>query len=334
VLDSSGTILSQQRYKAFGEVRGDLGPINETDFGYTGQREMDITTTNLMDYNARFYQPSLGRFTQPDTIIPSLKNPQTLNRFAYTNNNPVRFVDPSGHRYCELEEKKCEPEEGAVYNPRSIPNPAIPGHTLKEWEIKLLALAVYSETQNGKWAGHLQSKIAWDFLNRLTLIPKRFPSMWHAVKGDQSALTCLYQTDKETMERCNTTEDDVFDYPNPGSASWTNALWDEIMGGAFAAALSNTYQVVLQAYEDWREYGSTSWADPTNGSTDFSVLSQEAYESNDYDVPGNQKTQEWRAKTWPGYKFEYVYFYEPTIGDLYLLLNNRSLMFSNDPTIE
>jgi hypothetical protein len=36
-------------------------------------------------------------FTQPDTIIPDLNNPQALNRYAYANNNPIRYADPSGH---------------------------------------------------------------------------------------------------------------------------------------------------------------------------------------------------------------------------------------------
>ena len=60
-----------------------------------------------MDYNARFYGHSLGRFTQPDTIIPDPNNPQTLNRYSYVNNNPIKFVDPTGHsaETCEDESK-------------------------------------------------------------------------------------------------------------------------------------------------------------------------------------------------------------------------------------
>lgn len=50
-----------------------------------------------MDYKARFYSPVLGRFIQPDTIIPGATNPQSWNRFGYVMNNPIRFTDPSGH---------------------------------------------------------------------------------------------------------------------------------------------------------------------------------------------------------------------------------------------
>ncbi len=40
---------------------------------------------------------SLGRFLQPDTIVPEPGNPQSLNRYTYVNNNPLRYTDPSGH---------------------------------------------------------------------------------------------------------------------------------------------------------------------------------------------------------------------------------------------
>jgi hypothetical protein len=41
----------------------------------------------------------LGRFVQPDPIVPDPGDPQSLNRYSYCANNPVRFTDPSGHYY-------------------------------------------------------------------------------------------------------------------------------------------------------------------------------------------------------------------------------------------
>jgi RHS repeat-associated protein len=61
---------------------------------YTGQRsEMD--TLGLMFYRARFYDPSLGRFAQADSIVPG--GVQGLDRYAYVNNNALRYNDPTGH---------------------------------------------------------------------------------------------------------------------------------------------------------------------------------------------------------------------------------------------
>lgn len=50
-----------------------------------------------MDYNARWYDAGLGRFTQPDTIVQDLSLPQTLNKYSYVLGNPILFSDPSGH---------------------------------------------------------------------------------------------------------------------------------------------------------------------------------------------------------------------------------------------
>jgi len=40
----------------------------------------------------------IGRFLQPDTIVPEPANPQSLNRYSYVYNNPLRYTDPTGHR--------------------------------------------------------------------------------------------------------------------------------------------------------------------------------------------------------------------------------------------
>jgi hypothetical protein len=60
-----------------------------------------------MDYNARFYDSSLNHWVQPDTIIPNPYSSQDWNRFSYVQNNPIRYNDPSGHKYCDSE----DPEE-------------------------------------------------------------------------------------------------------------------------------------------------------------------------------------------------------------------------------
>jgi hypothetical protein len=39
----------------------------------------------------------IGRFLSADSIVPDWLDPQTLNRFAYVQNNPLAFSDPSGH---------------------------------------------------------------------------------------------------------------------------------------------------------------------------------------------------------------------------------------------
>ena len=51
----------------------------------------------MYDFNARLYSPVFGRFLSADTIVPSPGDPQGLNRYSYTLNNPLRYRDPTGH---------------------------------------------------------------------------------------------------------------------------------------------------------------------------------------------------------------------------------------------
>jgi RHS repeat-associated protein len=83
-------------YLPFGETRNAKSEIDNysTDKLFTGQR---LDGTGLYYYNARYYDPTIGRFISPDTVIQSPGNPQTLNRYSYSLNNPLKYIDPSGH---------------------------------------------------------------------------------------------------------------------------------------------------------------------------------------------------------------------------------------------
>lgn len=52
----------------------------------------------MLWYGSRHYDPELGRFISPDTIVPlATQGMQAWDRYGYANNNPVRYTDPSGH---------------------------------------------------------------------------------------------------------------------------------------------------------------------------------------------------------------------------------------------
>jgi RHS repeat-associated protein len=89
---STGTVTGTLRYLPYGGTRSGSVSI---DIRFTGQRTDD--STGLYFYNARYYDPELGRFVSPDTVVPVFGNPQSLNRFSYCLNNPLRYVDPSGN---------------------------------------------------------------------------------------------------------------------------------------------------------------------------------------------------------------------------------------------
>ena len=50
-----------------------------------------------VDFKFRKYNPEWGLFTQPDTLIQNVYDPQTLNRYMFERANPYKYTDPDGH---------------------------------------------------------------------------------------------------------------------------------------------------------------------------------------------------------------------------------------------
>jgi RHS repeat-associated protein len=97
VVDSSGQVISEVLYRPWGGSRWSGGTVTSA-FGYTNQRaENDL---GLHYYRARWYDSGLGRFVQADTLTSNPYEPGSLDRYAYVANNPLLYVDPSGHYIC------------------------------------------------------------------------------------------------------------------------------------------------------------------------------------------------------------------------------------------
>jgi len=91
VTDAAGKVVEETTYLPFGEIVD--GGVQEK-FLYNG-KEKD--GSGLYYYGARYYDPLLKRFTQADTVIPDVYDPQLLNRYSYVRNNPYSYTDPDGH---------------------------------------------------------------------------------------------------------------------------------------------------------------------------------------------------------------------------------------------
>ncbi len=91
---ASGNSASSYNYSAFGATRTSSGSVaNEVRF--SGERT--DTESGLEFLRARTYDPATGTFLQRDTFGITPTDSQSLDLYAYTSNNPVNAVDPSGH---------------------------------------------------------------------------------------------------------------------------------------------------------------------------------------------------------------------------------------------
>jgi RHS repeat-associated protein len=90
--NSSGSKVDEIEYLPYGSV--ETGG-SSTKYGYNS-KELDFTT-GLNYYGARYYNPTTMHWTQPDNIVKNPYDPQSLNRYAYVRNNPLRYNDPTGY---------------------------------------------------------------------------------------------------------------------------------------------------------------------------------------------------------------------------------------------
>ena len=72
VLAQGGSPAGVTRYLPYGAIRLETG-LFPTDRRFTGQRWE--ASLGLYDYRARFYDPALGRFLQPDPLVPEPGTP-------------------------------------------------------------------------------------------------------------------------------------------------------------------------------------------------------------------------------------------------------------------
>ncbi len=93
---ATGNVDATYYYDAFGNIdpTGTTGDVNNniTYAGYQYDEE-----TGLYYLNARMYDPKVARFLQEDTYAGNASDPLSLNLYTYCVNNPLIYVDPTGH---------------------------------------------------------------------------------------------------------------------------------------------------------------------------------------------------------------------------------------------
>lgn len=98
ITDSTGARVQALAYYPYGDLRTNQSfttPAIDVPYKYT-RKELD-NSSNLYFFESRYYHPIFGRFISPDTLVSNLHDPQSLNRYSYVGNNPLRYTDPTGH---------------------------------------------------------------------------------------------------------------------------------------------------------------------------------------------------------------------------------------------
>ena len=99
IASMSGYVTQSYSYDPFGELTSQTKAYGDI-YAYNG--ESYNTNIGLEYLRARYYDTSIGRFISEDSVLGDIKQPLTLNRYAYTANNPVNYMDPSGHFFKEI----------------------------------------------------------------------------------------------------------------------------------------------------------------------------------------------------------------------------------------
>src|SRR5262249_41631515 len=111
--DSSGAVQTSYTFEPYGNTTVS-GATTTSSFAYTG-RELD--STGLYYYRDRYYNPAVGRFISEDPIRLASG---TTNFYAYAQNDPVNWTDPSDDNICYLvtpngmKEQPCIDPQGGM----------------------------------------------------------------------------------------------------------------------------------------------------------------------------------------------------------------------------
>ncbi len=104
----AGEVQNQYDYDIFGNPTLQIEQ-HENAIRYAG--EFYDRETGLYYLRARYYNPYTGRFVSEDSYWGEETNPLSLNRYTYGHNDPIKYVDPSGHAVTDWDKQNLSSSE-------------------------------------------------------------------------------------------------------------------------------------------------------------------------------------------------------------------------------
>jgi len=102
VTSGNGTVKNRYEYDTFGETTLEIEEA-ENSIKYAGV--FQDSSTGLYYLRARYYDAAIGRFISEDSYRGEANNPASLNLYTYCLNDPIQFIDPSGHSEKSAQER-------------------------------------------------------------------------------------------------------------------------------------------------------------------------------------------------------------------------------------
>jgi RHS repeat-associated protein len=142
IANADGTMVSEVKYSAFGEIRSGSGDM-PTKYQYTGQLSQ-MAEIGLHYFVARWMDPVTGHFVSADSIVPQPGAVHDWNRYAFGRYNPIIYTDPSGHcsKNILMDDGWCPPQ-------------------MSEWQI----LSIVSIKWEGEWSNQDKAAASKGALN-------------------------------------------------------------------------------------------------------------------------------------------------------------------------
>ena len=95
ITDINGEVTDTFEYAPYGELVSRTG-TTDTPFLFNGREGVMTDSNGLYYMRARYYNPEIKRFINQDVVQGAIENGLSLNRYAYSNGNPISYIDPFG----------------------------------------------------------------------------------------------------------------------------------------------------------------------------------------------------------------------------------------------